>query len=305
VRHRLSWRAAILATLIFLCPALGPAQTATPIAGHYPPGQSGIRGAATPARGWGFTNFNRLFSNLEAKDPSGAPTRSLDEVRYANISMITWTTAHTVAGMTYGALAGIPFSTGNLNPSSGDTGSSAFGLGDVLVTPLSLYGKSSRYDYQLQFTVWTASGRFHPGSTDNRGAGYWALVYSIGGVAYPGPDKEWSLSAVARFEQNFEQSGTGIEPGDDLVVDWGVGRSFRGTQPFEVGISGFATWQLTHQHDDSAEAEPARYRYYGAGPEGSMTFANRWTFRLRAHWEFETRNAVQGNNLWLIAHCKI
>ena len=32
------------------------------------------------------------------------------------------------------------------------------------------------------------------------------------------------MSALARLEQNFEQSETGVRPGDDLVVDWGVGK---------------------------------------------------------------------------------
>ena len=49
VRRISFWRAGVLPILISLCPAPAHAQTATPVAGHYPPGQSGIRGAATPA----------------------------------------------------------------------------------------------------------------------------------------------------------------------------------------------------------------------------------------------------------------
>jgi hypothetical protein len=36
--------------------------------------------------------------------------------------------------------------------------------------------------------------------------------------------------------------------------------------------------------------------------EGSYSPWNHWTFRLRAQWEFDTRNAVQGNNLWFIVN---
>lgn len=268
--------------------------------GHYPPGQSGIRGAATPEPGFVYTNFSRLFSNLELTDAGGGSVGSLDEVRFANISMLAWTTDFELFGMRYGALAGIPFSTGNLRPN--DTGSSSkFGLGDVLLTPLSLYGKSERFDYQIQFTLWTASGRFVPGGGNNRGTGFAALVYSLGGVFYPGADRNrWSISAVARIEQNLEQEGTGVTPGDDIVVDWGIGRVIPlFGRSADLGVSGFGAWQITDQKGPSG-IDPGRYRYYGVGPEGSIPLNDSLALRIRAQWEFGSRNVVKGNNLWVI-----
>jgi hypothetical protein len=274
----------------------------TPVSGHYPPGQSGIRGAATPEPGIAYTNFSRFFTNLETTDASGDQTAELDELRFANISMITWTTDCELLGMRYGALVGIPFATGNLRISGSDTSSTDFGLGDVLITPISLYGKSIAFDYQVQFTVWTASGRYSPGSPDNRGTGFWALVYSIGGVYYPGGNREpWSISAVARIEQNLEQRDSGVHPGDDIVVDWGVGRSLRlGTHPIDAGASGFGAWQITPQSGGSAETDTSRYRFFGAGPEVSAVLSGPMALRVRAQWEFGAVNAIRGNNLWII-----
>ena len=290
---------------VVLVLSAGKASAQTPLAGHYPPGQSGLRGASAPAGpGWSITNFNRFFSNLEAKDADGATTRTLDEMRYANITMVTWNTDWTVLGLRYGAMAGIPFATGNLNPSSEDTGTTALGLGDVLLTPLALYRRGTAFDYTFQLTLWSSSGRFTPGSPDNRGAGFESLVWSLGGAWYPrGGRDRWSVSALSRIEQNFEQDGTGIDPGEDVVIDWGVGRMTRpGGHALEVGASGFATWQLSDQSGGTTPPDLERYRYFGAGPEASYAPWDRWTFRLRAHWEFEARNAVRGNNLWLIAN---
>ena len=299
-RPRSRWIGLLLAGLLWASSAAAQ----TPIAGHYPPGQSGIRGAAAPPVGWAYTNFSRFFSNLEVKDAQGAVTTDVDEVRYANISMFTWVPKWKLFGLQYGAQAGIPFATGNLNPSADEVSSTSFGLGDVLITPVSLYGSGHAHDLLLQFTVWSASGRFHPGSADNRGAGFWALVYSAGGVWYPGGDRrDWSLSAIGRLEQNFEQDESGIEPGNDLVVDWGIGKVLpTGAQSLELGVSGFATWQLDEQSGGPPETDTSRYRYFGIGPEGSYAPWDHWTFRVRAHWEFQTRNTVQGNNLWLIVH---
>jgi hypothetical protein len=280
------------------------AQMQTPLTGHYPPGQSGLRGAARPEPGITFTNFNRFFTNVEQAGPSGAPAASIEqELRYANISMITWTSDWAPLGMRYGALAGIPFATGDLSSPNAESG---FGLGDVLLTPISLSGGGGQLDYQIQLTFWSASGRFSPGASDNRGTGFWALVYSLGGVWYPGGDRDaWSISAIARFEQNFEQRGSRIDPGDDVVVDWGVGRMFQpGNHAADVGVSGFALWQVTRQVGGSIEAETERYRLFGIGPEASLSLVGALSLRLRAQWELAARNIVRGNNLWIIVNTR-
>lgn len=278
------------------------AQSQTPLTGHYPPGQSGIRGAATPDSGFVYTNFSRFFSNLQVRDASGEAAQSLDELRYANISMLAWTTDWKVFGMRYGAVAGVPFGTGNLRPEPQDVKSTGLGLGDVLITPLALYGKSARTDFQVQLTLWSASGRFSPGAHDNRGTGFQALVYSFGGVFHPGESREdWSVSAIARLEQNFEQDGSGISPGDDIVIDWGIGKIVRVRErPVDLGVSGFAAWQINSQTGGSTSTDIGRYRLFGIGPEANLPITDRLSLRARAHWEFGARNIVSGNNFWLI-----
>jgi hypothetical protein len=276
----------------------GAADAQMPVTGHYPPGQSGIRGANTPDTGLALTNFSRFFTNLEGVGGSPAPSENIHELRYANISMFTWTSTRMILGLRYGALAGIPVATGDI--SSGQP--LAFGVGDILVTPISLYGKSTSFDYQLQFTVWSPSGHFSPGSALNRGTGFWALVYSLGGVYYPDANRQkWSISAVARAEQNFEQRGTGIRPGNDIVIDWGIGQMFRpADRRIDIGVSGFADWQVSAQEGGEAGNEDLRYKLLGAGPEASMSLADPLTVRIRAHWEFAAQNIVRGNNLWII-----
>jgi hypothetical protein len=288
-----------LAAAMLAAPAA--AQSATPVHGHYPPGQTGLRGAAAAQPGWSVTDFNRLFSNLDVKDASGATVGHAGEARYANILMTGWTSETTILGMNFGALVGIPFATGDLNPGPDETASAKFALGDIIATPVSLYGTASDFDYQLQFSVWTPSGRFKPGSPDNRGSGFWSVIWSGGLAWYPGGDRhDWSISGVARLEQNFQQPGTGITPGDNLDLDWGIGKVLRlGPYRLDAGVSGFATWQVTTQ---IGGASAGRYHYYGAGPEISAVIADGWAMRLRTQWEFATHNAVQGNNIWIMAN---
>ena len=274
----------------------------TPVTGHYPPGQSGLRGAAAAEPSVSLTNFNRFFTNVDLVDSESAP-QDVDEFRYANITMLTWIFPWEIGGLRYGALAGIPVATGDL---SSPTSESGFGLGDVLVTPVSLTGSTSQFDGQFQFTIWTPSGHFDPGSARNRGTGFWALVYSLGGVWYPGGDRAaWSASAIARFEQNFEQRESEIRPGDDVVVDWGVGRMFTvADRPLDVGVSGFADLQLTRQEGGAPGTDDVLYRLFGAGPEASFAIAGPLSVRVRAHWEFGAHEIVRGNNVWIILNLR-
>ena len=287
--------------LFALTTRLAHAQS-TPVTGHYPPGQSGLRSAANGEPSVAVTNFNRFFTNLEHVDGNG-DSEDLDELRYANITMFTWISPWEIGGLRYGALAGIPVATGDVRSPTAESG---FGLGDVLVTPISLTGSTSQFDGQFQFTIWTPSGHFEPGSTRNRGTGFWALVYSLGGVWYPGGDRAaWSASAIARFEQNFEQRESEIRPGDDVVVDWGVGRMFTAAgRPLDVGVSGFAALQLTRQQGGTDEAEDVLYRLFGAGPEASFGIAGPLSVRVRAHWEFGAHEILRGNNVWIILNLR-
>jgi hypothetical protein len=286
----------VVASCVMLGAGCTTAAAQAPVTGHYPPGQSGIRGAATPDTGLSLTNFSRFFTNLEGV--GGGTASDIHELRYANISMFTWTSSWKVLGMSYGALAGIPVATGDI--SSGQEAD--FGLGDILLTPISLYGRSASFDHQFQFTVWSPSGHFEPGSARNRGTGFWALVYSVGGVYYPAGDRSaWSVSAVARGEQNFEQRGSGIKAGDDIVVDWGIGRMLRPAhRRLDIGVSGFGVWQISAQQSGDPGVDEQRYRLLGAGPEASMSITDPMTLRIRAQWEFAARDIVRGNNLWVI-----
>src|SRR3954467_11912016 len=113
----------MLLAFVWVCAAAHPAvaQAQTPVTGHYPPGQSGIRGASSPEPGFAYTNFSRAFTSLEVVGASGA-AQPIHELRYANISMFTWTTDWRILGMRYGALAGIPFATGDLSAPESESG---------------------------------------------------------------------------------------------------------------------------------------------------------------------------------------
>ena len=302
------WAATILVLLLLLMswPSRANAQQAqTPVTGHYPGGHVGTRGGDSPDVGGAYVNFSRIHVAGDLKDASGNTIKHINDTAYANINVFTYTTDIKFFGMNYGVLMGVPFNDIYNRPSGQSESATGFGLGDIVIIPFGLYGKAKEFDYQVGAGVWAPSGSFSPGSASNHGAGFWEAIYSIGGAYYPGGDRRsWCLSAVARFEQNFKQRGTNINVGDDVVIDYGIDKLFifggAFKQVLSVGVSGFATTQLTRESGANAAANTSLYHVFGLGPEVKYalpSYGVKVTFRPQ--WEFAASNTSQGATYWL------
>ena len=68
---------------------------------------------------------------------------------------------------------------------------------------------------------------------------------------------------------------------------------------FDVGISGFAEWQVTSQSGPLPEDSTPNYRVFGIGPEIHLNIP-KWKlgFLLRVQPGFGARNTSQANNFW-------
>lgn len=280
-------------------------RAATPITGHYPGGHVGIKGGATPPEGVGFFNFNRLHVAGNLKGANGQTIAATDKTFDANITGVAWNTKYKIGDMTWGGILAVPFNDVYNRPSGQSSESSGFGLGDIVFIPFGLYGTSPHFDYQFAAGVWAPSGSFTPGSSNNHGSGYWEAIYSLGGVYYPdGNRKSFNISAVLRIEQNFQQRHTGIQPGNDVVMDWGIGSPLfpldeKHKHIVEVGVSGFATTQFTRETGTNAALDTSLYRVFAIGPEFNYFYPDlKLKFLFRPQWEFDARNTTQGSTYW-------
>ena len=70
---------------------------------------------------------------------------------------------------------------------------------------------------------------------------------------------------------------------------------------FAWGADAFVTGNTATRYRAALQvSDVGRYRYYGIGPEASVPLTKAVSMRIRAQWEFGSRNVVQGNNLWII-----
>jgi len=280
------------------------AQPQTPVFGHYPGGHTGLRNAATPKPGWAYANFSRFHWSSELVNGNGDDVGNTDQSFYANISVIDLVTEHEIFGMNYGAFTAIPFNDIYNRPSGGTDDVSGFGIGDIALVPLVLYGKKGSFDYQAGLGFWAPTGKFKPGDTDSHGAGFWSLIGSAGVCYYPSEDRRaWSMSGLVRYEWNFDQKYTDINVGHDLVLDYGIGRMFEvgksSQNLLDVGLSGFGKWQTTRETGVNAAPDSTKYKVFGAGPEVQLIVPSRkMKLIFRAHHEFGAINTSEGNTFW-------
>lgn len=278
----------------------------TPVVGHYPGGHVGLRGGSTPPEDTlGVFNFFRYSHAGPLKNANGGTIQNNSADTFTNITGAQWNADYKILGMNYGALLAVPFNNVYNRPSGQSTEASGFGLGDVAFAPVMLFGKQQYFDYQVGLAVWAPSGSFTPGSATNHGSGFWELLYSVGGVYYPdGNRKSFSISAVARIEQNFKQRHTDINVGDDVIMDWGIsgpllafGETFK--HVFDVGISGYATTQFTRETGANAALNTSFYRVFGIGPEINYMLPA-WNLKMlfRPQFEFGARNTTEGQTYW-------
>lgn len=91
-------------------------------------------------------------------------------------------------------------------------------------------------------------------------------------------------------------------PGDNLCIDWGIGKIFK--KSFVIGVAGYAEWQITKDtgRDVPPNTNGGTDRVYAVGPEIQYLFPNdKGVLRFRYEWEFDVRNRTKGQAAIVLA----
>src|SRR5262245_35158893 len=95
------------------------------------------------------------------------------------------------------------------------------------------------------------AGSYSSNRAINNGLGRWAEMFGLGAIGYVDADRSWSMSAMTRYLTHQSQQGVDIRVGDDFVLEWGLGKTFRppSWKPWvaqlDTGVVGYAQWQVT------------------------------------------------------------
>ena len=224
--------------------------------GHYVPGVEGMQGPSVPPPGVYYLGYlvNYDISSLRAPGSSDAiPGRNKGSVT-ALANRLVWVTNHKFLGADYGIETIIPVMRTSLDFAN----SKDSGVGDVYVGPLVLGWHGPQWDAVAAAGMWldTASTR-EPASP---GKGFKSTMLTGGMTYYFDGAKTITGSALARYEFNSRKDN-GIRPGQQLTVEWGLGKSF-GT--FSAGLVGYSQWQTTNDNGVGASDDKSSVHAVGA-----------------------------------------
>ncbi len=280
------------------CLSIGAALLALPLlslaqpSAHYVPGVEGIKGATLPPPGVYVRDYNVAYYSGQLNNPNGDEIGGLNTRAfvYANVPRVIWITPYQVLGGNIGVDALVPLAYTSLRVGGFDD--HTFGVGDAFAE-----GTWSRHwkqvDVSAAYGAWAPTGSSSsPGhNPTHAGLGYWTHMFTAGATFYPDAAKQWSVSALSRYEINMEHEG--FTAGQAYTLEWGLSRAIIPT--IDAGLAGYYQQQVTSNNNGS----PLN-RASGVGPEISAFIPKcALGVSLRYAYEFMAENRLEGHTVAL------
>ncbi len=210
--------------------------------GHYVPGVEGIQAASAPPPGLYYIGYLVHYDIGSFRAPGTSdnlPGRNTGSVT-ALANRVAWMTSYKFLGADYGVEAIVPVMRTSLHVGAAGIDDSRTGVGDIYLGPLLLGWHGERWDAVAAAGIWLDSG-----STSNPaspGKGFKSTMLTGGGTYYFDAAKTISGSLLARFERNG-RNDSGVRPGSQLSLEWGLAKNFGSIQ---AGLVGYSQWQTSN-----------------------------------------------------------
>lgn len=259
-------------------------------AGHYVPGVEGIQAGSAPPPGVYYIGY---LVNYNISGIDGAPGHNTGTVSVlANRGV--WITPYKFLGANYGMETIVPVQSNSFTFNGLGYSGTTRGVGDVYVGPVVLGWHGENWDMTFALGEWLDNASYSSTTPSSIGLGYKSTMLTLGGTYYPDAKKEWSISALARFERNGSQSQTGITPGNGLSVEWGIGRQIGGGK--QIGLVGY--YQDQTSNNSGPGASPYNPRKSAIGVQFDYPILEHGLFlKFAGYHEYSVSNAPRGNLL--------
>jgi hypothetical protein len=227
--------------------------------GHYVPGVEGIQAASVPPPGLYYLGYMANYNAEQFKVP-GTSTAIPGENKatiFALANRLAWITNTKVLGADYGMETIVPVQSTSLtfHPGPADTQS---GFGDVYLGPVVLGWHGASWDAVGAAGFWLKSA--DSSSPASAGKGFASTMLTGGATYYFDANKTLSGSALLRYEINDSKSN-GIKPGDQISLEWGVGKMLGTVQ---VGVVGYDQMQVSSDSGTGAKSDKSERHAIGA-----------------------------------------
>jgi hypothetical protein len=282
--------------------------------GHYLPGSMSSFIDASPTAGALGLKLNAVYYNgsfgLEPTPIAGVTAIDLKAESYALGLVGFWSPKLDLPeNWSYAAAITVPYVwlevsgdviTGN---AQGRRSDSIDGIGDILVFPAMItYQATPDFKIDGRLGIYVPTGDYEVGRLANTGKNYWTFEPTIG-LYYFGKKNGIEATLIAGIDFNTENSDTSYKTGTQARMEGTIAQHFPLFGGFGgAGATGFWYEQIEGDSGDGAILGDFKGRSAGAGPVLS------WAGKLgdvetvlEAKWlhEFETRNRLEGDYVWL------
>jgi hypothetical protein len=268
--------------------------------GHKLPGLIGLDAGRIPEPGLYLIDRAVAYDANQLRDRFGnvIPVGDLEFQALANAAGISYTKKFTNRSLSLSMTAAIPAARLRLNVFDRPEASfDRFGLADIYVQPARLGWRKGRVDVVGAYGIYIPTGKFF--LVGDRGISQGQVTHELsgGGTVFADRERTAFITALASFELNHRKFNIDITRGSLFQIQGGAGIS-RLNRTLEVGIAGYALWQIT---DDSGGDLPpilrgVRDQVYGLGPEAAVAFKSiRSQLRVRYQWDLGVLARPKGN----------
>lgn len=225
--------------------------------GHYSPGVEGIDAASAPPPG--FYSLTYLV-DYNLNKLSGAPGKNTGTVNVL-AERLVWISPFKFLGADYGMETVIPLQRNAFSFNGIGFSGTSRGVGDILVGPVVLGWHGSNWDGVFALGHWFDNGHYSETNPASVGHGYRSTMLTFGGTIRPDERKLWSVSALTRLEKNGTQGATGVKPGNQLTLEWGIARQIGDGQ--SIGLVGYLQDQISDDSGSGASSQHSHKRAIG------------------------------------------
>jgi len=221
--------------------------------GHYVPGIAGVQAASAPPPGMYYVSYLIDYNIDSFRAPGSSnnlPGNNSGTVT-ALVNRFIWMTDQQFLGADYGMEAIVPLVRTSLTVNAAGISDSRSGVGDIFFGPLILSWHGPQWDAVAGAGMWfDSASASYPASP---GKGFKSAMLTGGMTYYFDSAKTLTGSALMRYEFNTRKD-SGFRPGQQMSLEWGLGKSFGAVT---AGIVGYSQWQTTNDKGVGATTDRA------------------------------------------------
>ena len=281
--------------LCVLCPAL-QAQ----VRGVYPAGISAINSGVTGGPGFAYSNLLLIYSRSTMRDAHGNVTATGNNSVILDMNSLSWVSKKEfLGGAKFSMVATLPIARNSLTNDATGPVSGASGLGDQYYQPFILGWNKERFAVRAIYGVLAPTGRYRAGANDNVGNGYWTHVIASGQTVFLDKRKRTNISVFQMYEWHLKQTGTNINPGENIDLDYSVMHTIplREDRSVQLGVIGYNQFQTTPKTGPGLPPQSSTnyYKANALGVAASVALPRqKLNFGVKFFKEYANRNTFQG-----------